>query len=375
MTVTILEVNSKKGLKDFIGFPEKLYKDSPNWVNALWKDEYDTLLRDKNPAFEYCEAWYFIAKRGSETVGRVAAIVNHNANRDWNELYMRYGWLDFIDDFDVSEALMRKVEELATKMGMTAVNGPLGFTDMDREGMLIEGFENMGSFTTLYNFPYYINHMERLGYIKDADWHQREFDVPSEVPEKLKLYSQIIKKRYNVRLLKPVSRKQLRKYGIGLFNAYNKAFIPLYGFTPLTERQIESYVDQFIPMINFDLIAIVINKEDEVVAFAVTMPSISMALKKSGGKLFPFGFIHMLKALRSYELVDMLMIGVAPEYQKKGLNAVIFDHLNTSFIKLGVKKVVANPQLDDNAAVHNIFDYYQGKPFMTRRCFIKVISA
>ena len=375
MPITILEVNSRKELKDFIAFPEKLYKDSPNWVNALWKDEYDTLLKEKNPAFEYCEAWYFVAKNGNETVGRVAAIVNHNANRDWNEKYMRFGWLDFVDDPEVSAALMGKVEELAVKLEMTAVNGPFGFTDMDREGMLVDGFENRGSFTTLYNFPYYRDHLERLGYLKDADWHQREYDVPGEVPDKLRQYSQIIKKRYNVRLLEPVSRKRLRKYGIGLFEAYNKAFVPLYGFSPLTQRQIESYVDQFLPMINFDLIAIVINNEDKVVAFAITMPNISLALKKCRGKLFPFGFLHILKALKSYEFVDMLMIGVVPEYQQKGLNAVIFDHLNTNFIKLGVKKVVANPQLDNNTAVQNIFDYYEGKPFMTRRCFIKVISA
>lgn len=374
MPITILEVSSRKELKDFITFPEKLYKDSQNWVNALWKDEYDTLLKDKNPAFEYCEAWYFVAKNGNETVGRVAAIVNHNANRDWNEKYMRFGWLDFVDDMEVSAALMGKVEELAVKMEMTAVNGPFGFTDMDREGMLVDGFENRGSFTTLYNFPYYRDHLERLGYLKDADWHQREYDVPGEVPDKLRQYSQIIKKRYNVRMLEPVSRKTLRKYGIGLFEAYNKAFVPLYGFSPLTQRQIESYVDQFLPMINFDLIAIVINNEDKVVAFAITMPNISLALKKCRGKLFPFGFLHILKALKSYEFVDMLMIGVVPEYQLKGLNAVIFDHLNTNFIKLGVKKVVANPQLDNNTAVQNIFDYYEGKPFMTRRCFIKAIS-
>ena len=374
MPITILEVSSRKELKDFIAFPEKLYKDSRNWVNALWKDEYDTLQKDKNPAFDYCEAWYFVAKNGNETVGRVAAIVNHNANRDWNEKYMRFGWLDFVDDMEVSAALMGKVEELAVKLEMTAVNGPFGFTDMDREGMLVEGFENRGSFTTLYNFPYYRDHLERLGYIKDADWHQREYDVPEEVPDKLRQYSQIVQKRYNVRLLEPVSRKRLRKYGIGLFEAYNKAFVPLYGFSPLNQRQIESYVNQFLPMINFDLIAIVVNNEDKVVAFAITMPNVSLALKKCGGKLFPFGFLHILKALKSYEFVDMLMIGVVPEYQQKGLNAVIFDHLNTNFIKLGVKKVVANPQLDNNSAVQNIFDYYQGKPFMTRRCFIKELN-
>lgn len=374
MEIKIKEVSTNQELKAFIVFPEKLYKNCENWVNSLRFDEFNTLHRDKNPAFKFCEAWYFLALSDNKIVGRVAAIINHNANRDWSQKYMRFGWLDFIDDYEVSKALMEKVESLAREKGMEAVNGPFGFTDMDKEGMLIEGFENMGSMTTLYNYPYYPEHLEKLGYIKDADWYQREFDVPVEVPPKLKQFADIVIRRSGVRVLHPKNRRSLRKYGVQLFEALNRAFVPLYGFTPLSQEQIDVYVKQYLPMVNFDMICLVLDKDDKVVAFAITMPNLSWSLKKSGGKLFPFGFIFFLKALKRFDLVDMNIIGIVPEYQNKGINAVIFSHLHTNYIKLGVKKVIANPQLENNSAVINIFDYYPGKPYMTRRCYIRALE-
>ncbi len=374
MAVTIREVNSRKELREFISFPEIIYKGCENWVNPLYLDEYSTLSKKKNPAFEFCEASYFLAYKENKVVGRVAAIINHNANKSWNEQNIRFGWLDFIDDFEVSAALMEKVEEIAFSRGLKAVNGPFGFTDMDREGLLVDGFDKMGSLTTLYNYPYYGEHLEKLGYCKDIDWEQREFDVPDEVPEKLRRYSEIVRDRYNVRILRPSSKRELKRYGRGLFEALNEAFMPLYGFSPLTDAQIDSYVKQYIPLINFDLICILLDREDKVVGFAVTMPSLSTALKKSRGKILPFGFLYLLKALKRYELIDMLMIGIIPSYHNKGLNAVIFDHLNTNFIKLGTRRVIANPQLENNTAVQNIFDYYPARPYMTRRCYLKSIE-
>ncbi len=373
--VLIREVLSGKDLKKFISFPEELYKDNPNWVNPLWADEYNTLLKKRNPAFEYCEARYFLAIKDGKVAGRVAAIINNKANKDWNEKYIRFGWLDFIDDIYVLESLMCKVESIARENCLEAVNGPFGFTDMDREGLLIEGFDKMGSFTTLYNFPYYGELLEKLGYVKDADWHQREYGVPNPVPEKLNQFSRIVQHKFQVRVLEKVSKRKLRKYAKGLFVAYNRAFVPLYGFTPLTDRQIETYIDQFLPLINFDLICIVLDKEDNVVAFAITMPSLAGAIRKAKGKLFPFGLFYILRALKKYDVIDMLMIGIDPSYQNKGLNAVIFDHLNTNFIKLGAKKVIANPQLDNNHAVKKIFEYYEGVPYMTRRCYLKKLKS
>lgn len=372
-TVTIKEVVSGRDLKQFISFPELLYKDNPNWVNPLWADEINTLSKRRNPAFEYCDANYFLAYKEGKVVGRVAAIVNHKANADWNEKYIRFGWLDFVEDIEVLRALMDRVEALAIEKGLDAVNGPFGFTDMDREGLLVNGFENKGSFTTLYNFPYYGQMLEELGYITDADWHQREYGVSNPVPEKLNQFSRIVKQKYQVRVLEKVSKRKLRKYARGLFVAYNRAFVPLYGFTPLTDRQIESYINQFLPLIDFNLICIVLDKDENVVAFAITMPSLADAMRKARGRLFPLGLFHILKALKNYEVIDMLMIGIDPSYQNKGLNAVIFDHLNTNFIKLGVKRVIANPQLDNNHAVKKIFEYYEGVPYMTRRCYLKKI--
>lgn len=369
--ITVKEVLSAKELREFVKFPERLYKNNPNWVYPLMEDELNTLRQDKNPAFEFCSARYFLAFRSGEVVGRVAAIVNKNANRDWNEDYMRFGWLDFIENIDVLKALMGKVEELALEAGLVGVNGPFGFTDMDREGLLVEGFEYKGSFTTLYNYPYYGKYLEMLGYAKDAEWHQREYDVPDHVPVKLSQYSRIIKEKFGVRILEKVPKKELRRYAYGLFKTLNRAFVPLYGFTPLNERQIKAYVDQFLPLINFDLICIVLDKNDNVAAFAVTMPSLSDAVRRARGRLFPFGILHLLFALKKYEVIDMLLIGIDPDFQNKGLNAVIFDHLNSNFIKLGVKKVIANPQLDNNIAVKKIFDYYPGMPYMTRRCYLK----
>jgi hypothetical protein len=374
MPVTIKEVFTGRGLKNFIKFPEKLYRNHPNWVNPLREDEYNTLHKKKNPAFEFCSARYFIAYKEGKAVGRVAAIVNRNANRDWNENYMRFGWLDFIDDIEVLRALMKKVEELAREQGLEAINGPFGFTDMDREGLLVEGFENKGSFTTLYNFPYYGEYLEQLGYLPDADWRQREYDVPEAVPEKLKQFSRIVKEKYGVRVLEKVSRKRLRKYATGMFRTLNRSFRPLYGFTPLSDKQVEMYINQFLPLINFDLICLVIDKEENVVGFAVTMPSLSDAVKRAKGRLFPFGIFHLLFALKKYEVIDMLMIGIDPAYQNKGINALIFDHLNSNFIKLGVKRVIANPQLDSNFAVKKIFEYYPGRPYMTRRCYLKKLN-
>lgn len=315
----------------------------------------------------------FLQKKDGEIVGRVAAIINHNANRDWGENRMRFGWLDFIDDNDVSIALMGKVEELAKEMGFTDVNGPFGFTDLDREGLLVDGFDVMGSFTTLYNFPYYGEHLEALGYEKEADWHQKIFDVPKEVPVKLKQFAKIIKEKYKVRIIEKASKKELRHYAYGLFETLNKSFVPLYGFTPLSEKQMKLYVDQFLPLINIDLICLIVNEENKVVAFAVTMPSLSIAMRRAKGKLFPFGFIHILKALKNYETIDMLMIGIQPEYQNKGLNALIFEHLNSNYIKIGAKKVITNPQLEDNIAVMKLFEYYESTPLKSRRCYKKSI--
>ncbi len=374
MGVTIKEVFTKKEYLSFIKFPEHLYKDEPNWVCPLRFDEYNILHKDINPSYWYCFSRLFLAYKDGKVAGRVIAIVNNESNRIWNEKRLRFGWIDFIDDYQVSEALLNTVEQWAAELGMDKVSGPHGFNDLDKQGMLVEGFENMATVTTIYNFPYYQNHLMRLGYTKEVDWTQRVMDNPDSVPEKLIAFSQIIKERYNLRLLEKLTKKQLFHYGKELFESYNRSFTPLYCFNPVNEGEVNTVLKQFVPMIRSELVALVLDKNDKIAAFAITVPSLAKALNKAKGRLFPFGLFYITRALRKYHTIEMYMIGVTPEYQKKGLNAIIFSHLNSQFLKYGVKRVITNPQLDSNTAVVRLFDYYPMEPYMRRRCFVKETS-
>lgn len=374
MSIEIVKVTNQKLLKVFIHFPEMLYKDSPLWVPSLIADEYNNLEKKINPAFKHCEADYFLAYKNGKVAGRIAAIINNNANSDWNQRNVRFGWIDFIDDYEVSKALLDTVADWGVSRGMVTMNGPLGFSDMDKEGMLVEGFENIPSITTIYNYPYYPKHLEKYGLVKEIDWYQRKFKVPELVPEKLSKYDKIVQSRYKVRVFDSKRGRDFKAKGYEMFNVLNNSFSVLYEFTRLNERQIRLYINQYFPFINRKLVCFVVNEKEEVVAFAVTMPSLSKAVKSAKGKLFPFGFIKMLKALRKNDFIEMYMIGIVPEYQNKGLNAVIFNHLHSNFIKLGVKEVVTNPQLETNTSVISLFDYYDSTPYMTRRCYIGNIS-
>ncbi len=374
MSLSIVEVLTTKQLKSFIKFPEKLYKKHPLWVPALFADEMTTLRKDKNPAFEHCEARYFLAYKEGEIVGRVAAIINHNANTDWKEENIKFGWIDFIDDYEVSKALLDSVAQWGRERGMNGIQGPLGFSDMDKEGLLVEGFENLPSITTLYNYHYYQDHILKYGLEKEIDWFQRKFVVPDRVPEKLAQFDKIVKNRYGVKVFNPRSVRDIRKRAHEIFDALNSSFSVLYEFTELNKKQVDLYIGQYIPFLNKHLVSIVLDKNDKVIAFAITMPSLSKAVQKAKGRLFPFGFIHMVRALYNLDFVEMYMIGIVPEYQNKGINAVIFNHIHENFIKYGVKEVVTNPQLETNTAVISLFDDYKSTPYMTRRCFYRKLS-
>lgn len=369
MAVSIVEVAKRKDLKRFITFPEKLYRDHPLWVPAMISDEYATLDRFLNPAFRHCEARYFLAVRDGETVGRVAAIINRNANRDWNERTVRFGWIDFIDDNEVSGALLDAVRQWGREKGMTCIKGPLGFSDMDKEGLLVEGFENLPSITTIYNYPYYGEHLERHGLVKDIDWTQRIMDLPDEIPERMETFARIVGERYGVRVMEARKAKDFRERAHEMFQTLNDCFKVLYEFTHLNDAQIESYINQYFPFIHKDFICIVLDRDDRVAGFAITLPSLSLAMRKARGRLFPFGFYHLLRGLRNRELVELLMIGIRPEYQNKGLNALIFDHLHRNFIRHGVKRLVTNPQLETNHPSLSLFDSYEMKPYMRRRSY------
>lgn len=371
MSIEIKEVRTVAELRKFIKFPERLYKDCYQWIPPLRQDEMMTLDRKKNPAFIHSEAIYFLAYRNGEIVGRIAGIINRNANADWKENTVRFGWIDFIDDKEVSRKLLDAVAEWGKSKGMTKLKGPLGFSDMDKEGLLIEGFENQGSCTTIYNYRYYPDHLESYGLEKDVDWIQYYFDVPEERSEKLEAMSRIVKERYGLRQYMPKSKAELKKRGKELFHILNEAYSPLYEFTKLNDKQIDQYVNQYLPFVNLDFICVIENNEGKMVGFAIIMPSLSEGMRKAKGKLFPFGFMHIMKSLKDCTLLEMYLIGVLPEYQNKGLNAIIFDYIHRSCHKNGTKRMLAYPQLEHNTSVQAMFSQYDTKMYQKRRSYTK----
>jgi GNAT superfamily N-acetyltransferase len=376
MAITIKKVSSKKELKQFIRFNYQLYKDNPYSVPDLYSDMLHTFDRSKNAAFEFCEAEYFLALREGKIVGRIAGIINRRANEIWDKQAVRFGWIDFIDDPEVSSSLLRSVEEWGQSRGMKYIQGPLGFTDFDAEGMLIEGFDQLSTMATIYNHPYYPRHMERLGFEKDADWVEYKLTVPAELPEKHRRIAELIQQKYHLRIKKYTSTKQLAAaYGQELFQLINETYQSLYGFSPLSPKQIEQYIKMYLPVISAQMISLVIDEQDKLVAVGLSMPSISRALQKAKGKLFPFGWYHLLKALYfQRNVLDLLLIAVKPEYQNKGVNALLFCDLIPICIKMGFVAGESNPELELNEKVQAQWSYFESKQHKRRRAYIKTIS-
>jgi GNAT superfamily N-acetyltransferase len=371
MDIVIKEVTTPKDLKAFIEFPFSLYKGNPFWVPNLVSDDLNTLRRDRNPAYSYCESRQWLALRDGKIVGRVAAILNRRHLERWRQPYLRFGWLDFVDDPAVSQALLQQVENWARENQLTAVHGPLGFTDMDREGMLVEGFDELATLATNYNYPYYPQHMEKLGYSKDIDWMEYEIQVPTEPNETISRIANIALKRNKLRLLEFRNKKEMLPYTHELFQLLEDEYRHLYGFVPFTPEQVDAYVDQYFGFITPEFVPIVVDETGRMVAFGITMPSLSKALQKSRGRLFPFGFIHLLRALRRNDRGDLYLVAVRSEYQGKGVNAILMDRMNSVFIKLGITRVESNPELETNENVQGQWKYYERRQHKRRRCFIK----
>lgn len=369
--LTVRPIRNRCDLRRFITFPEKLYKNNTNWVHSLHSDEYDA-LGDKNPALEFCVRELYLAWRDDQIVGRVAAIVNHKANERWNEKVVRFGWIDFIDDGEVVRALIDAVAAFGRKHGCTIIKGPLGFSDMDKEGLLVEGFEYLSPFTVIYNFPYYGPRLEELGFKKDADWTQKIVLIPDEEPAKMKRVP-LVEECFGLHAVYPKSIKEVAtKYGMDLFHLINNAFSELYEYTPLSDKQIQSYINVYMPILNKDFVAIIVDENEQVAGFGFCVPSLSKAFRKAKGRLFPFGFIHILKALRKNDTIEALMIGVLPEYQGKGASLLIFKYLLDSCHKYGIKRMLTNPQLEDNHKVQSVFDgIVENHVYIRRRSYVK----
>jgi GNAT superfamily N-acetyltransferase len=373
--VEIREVTTKRDLKRFVNCQYDLYRDCEQWIPSLVSDELKTLRRDKNPSFEYCEAKYWLAWKQNRVVGRIAGIINNRYIEKWKNRYARFGWVDFIDDEEVSRALFNAVESWAKERGMNGVHGPLGFTDFDREGMLVEGFEEMGTMVDIYNYAYYKDHVERLGYKKDVDWVEFEVKTPKEIPQKALRVGEIVLKRNRLSVVKAKSTKELLRYGRAVFAVIDEAYKDLYAFAPLSERQVDMYINQYFPHIVTDYVALVVDEEDRPVAFALGYPSLSQALKKSKGRLFPFGWIRMLRALRKNRYVDLLLAAVRPDYQGKGVNALLMLEFTKSAIRNNVISGETSRELEDNRLIQAHWDYYESRQHKRRRCYIKRLDA
>ena len=373
MAITIKKVETSKELKQFIRFNYEMYKDNPYSVPDLYDDMLNTFSRDKNAAFEFCEADYFMAFKGGKPVGRVAAIMNNRANETWNKKEVRFGWIDFIDDTEVSDALLKTVEAWGKERGATEIVGPLGFTDFDAEGMLVEGFDQLSTMATIYNHPYYPEHMVKHGYEKDADWVEFKIYIPDAIPDKHKRISEIIMRKYGLKIVKCTS-KDIKKYGQAIFDLMNEAYSQLYGYSALSPKQIKQYIKMFLPILDLRMVTLVVDSEDQVIAAGISMPSLSEALQKAKGRLLPFGWYHLLKVifLKKYpKVLDLLLVAVKPEYQNKGVNALLFYDLIPVYQNIGFEYAESNPELELNGKVQAQWEYFKTEQHKRRRCFKK----
>lgn len=367
---------TKKDLLKFIHFPiDILYKHDPCYVPDLESDMLTTFLPGENPAYEFCESAFFMAYRSGKPVGRMAAIINRLVNQREGKAEGRFGFADFIDDEEVVDALYAAVVEWVKERGMTQLTGPLGFTDMDPEGCLIEGFDQLGTQATIYNYPYYAKHYERLGFVKDVDWVEFKVNVPEEVPEKMMKIGNIVQHRFGLHLVQKTSIKEVvRQYGEAIFSLINEAYDSLFGYSPLSKKQMQHYIDVYLPFLPLDHISLVADADDQLVGVGISVPSLSKALIKSRGRMLPFGWFHLLKGIkREKDIVDLLLIAVKPEYQSKGVNSLFFMELIPAFIKRGYKWAETNVELETNENVQKQWQYFDYEQHKRRRAFTKNI--
>lgn len=380
-SIQIKRVETKKDLKRFIEFHYDLYKGNPYDVPNLYSDEVNTLSKNKNAAFDFCEAEYYLALKEGKIVGRVAAIINHKANEKWKKKDVRFGWIDFIDDIEVSRALFKAVEEYGRKKGMDDIVGPLGFTDMDPEGMLTWGFDKLGTMATIYNYEYYPQHMEKLGgWEKDNDYVEYYLVVPEKSPEKYTKIAEMVEKRYNLHVRK-LTKKDIFQGGYGkkLFDLINLTYSDLYGFSELTDRQIDQYVKMYFPFADLNLVTVIEdgNKDNQLAGLGITIPSLSHALQKCRrGRLFPFGWWHLLRAIKFHKTdgVDLLLMGFLPEYRSKGANALLFADLIPRYVNYGFKWGETQVEMESNEGVQSQWGPLDPINHKKRRCYRRSLT-
>lgn len=377
MAIEIREVSSKKELKQFVAFVNELYKDCPYYCPPLWMDELNCFDDKKNPASEVCEHQLYMAYRDGEIVGRICAIINHKANEHWGVKKVRVGWFDFVDDEEVSRALLDAAVAWGKSKGMTQLNGPVGFTDMDHQGLLLEGFEYLAPMASLYNYPYYERHYEAYGLKKEVDWVEFQVYPPKDgCPERIQRIAAVAARRAHVRVDKVRSVKELKeKYGYSYMDLLSDCYEQLYNYQPLTERQKKYYADMYFPILNFDFVTILVNEKDEIVGVGVGMPDISEALKKCGGKLLPWGWFHLLRALKAkkMEAFNFLLIAIRPDYRDSGIMAMFFDDQIPYINRYGIQRLETTSILETNTKNQANFIMWDHKQHKRRRAYMKEI--
>ena len=376
MSVTIKTVSSVKDFKTFARFANRLYKGNKYYVPSMPMDDLSTFSKEKNAAFEFNDAEFYLAYKDGEVVGRVAAIINHKANEAWKVKQVRFGWIDFIDDMEVSAALLDAVIEFGRKAGMTQIVGPLGFTDFDPEGMLVDGYDRLGTMALIYNHPYYPEHMKKHGYYKETGWLEYRITIPETVSERHKQIAEAVMERYGL-TIKKKTRRQIKKerYGQKLFKLINETYCVLYGYSLLSEKQIDQYVGLYLSLIDTEMLTFVENAEGELIAAGISIPSLSEALQKCNGEIFPFGWWHLLKAmfLKKPDTLDLLLIGVRPDYQNKGVNSIMILDLVARYNRLGFRYAETNAMLETNAKIHAMFEPFEKEVHKRRWVFGKDI--
>lgn len=376
MPVTVKTVRTQAELRTFVKFPLKLYKDCPYYVPSLFLDEMATLDPGKNPMSKYAQLEKYLAYKDGKVVGRVAAIVNDIANRDWNQREVRFGWMDFIDDREVSRALIEAVIAFGRQHGMTRISGPLGFTDFDSEGCVVEGFDSISSFALKFNYPYYGEHFEALGLTKAIDWLEYRIYVPPQVPDKVVRAAALVSERYNLHIRK-ITKKEVRReqYGQKIFDLVNRTYKDLFDFTVLPPEVIDKYVDSYLGLLDLKYVTLVEDAAGKLVALAVTMPSLARAVQKGKGYLFPFGWWHLLRSMyfKHEEALELMLIAVDEEYRNRGVHAMLFNEIIPNLIEGGFKYGESNAELEDNSNVQNIWNIYQKDQMRRRRVFTKEI--
>lgn len=367
--VNIRQVENNRDLRKFVRFANDMYADNPYFVPALLSDEMNTFRKDKNPAYEFCESALFIAYIDGKAVGRIGVLVNHKNNEKNNQKHARFTSFDFIDDFQISKALMDKAIQWARDNGFNFIHGPLGVSDLDHQGMLIEGFDEMDLFITIYNHPYYKEHLEKLGFSKEVDWLEYQIPVPSEPSEKYTKIAEMSKKKYGYKVIEFKNKKDILPWANDIFELYNTAYAPLYGVTELSNAQINMYIDSFFGFVNPEFVKIILNKEGEAIGFGITMPSLSKAMKKAKGRLFPFGFIHILRAIKKNDTLDMYLVGIHPDYQHTGAAAILVDSILRSAIKNGITMSETGPELEGNKEINKMWKYTEHRQHRRRRVY------